>query len=90
MPTDVFAPACEAGSRLQGSRNDSAQLRFCLSRRRAPYHSSEQAATNFASSLSCLVLRRWQSRHSQRRLSGVKALSIAAGPSARATSIASL
>ena len=60
MPRDVFGFSCGAGSRLQGSRNDSAQLRFCLSRRRAPYHSSEQAVRNFASSLSCLVLRRWQ------------------------------
>ena len=45
MPRDVFGFSCGAGSRLQGSRNDSAQLWFCLSRRRAPYHSSEQAAT---------------------------------------------
>ena len=42
------------------------------------------------SHLSCLVLRLWQPRQSQSRFSGVNARSIAAGPSARATSIASL
>ena len=59
-----------------------------MSSRRAPYQSSGHAARNFASWRSWRVLRRWQLRHNQCRLSGVNALSIAAGPSARATPIA--
>ena len=77
-----------AGSRLHGSMKVSAHLRFSLSKFITEYQSSEHAARNFASLRSCRVLRRWQLRHSQRRLSGVNARSIAAGPSARATLIA--
>ena len=40
-----------------------------------------------ASFLSCRVFRLWQLLHSWRSLSGVNALSIAAGPSARVTSL---
>ena len=78
-----------AGSRLHGSIKDSAHLRCSLSNFFTEYQSSEHAARNFASLRSWRVLRRWQLRHSQRRLSGVNARSIAAGPSARATLIAS-
>ena len=78
-----------AGSRLHGSMKVSAHLRFRLSRLLVEYQSSEHAARNFAKLRSCRVLRRWQLRHSQRRLSGVNARSTAAGPNARATSIAS-
>ena len=62
LPASLYSPgqhsphrlAAEAsrsgeGSRLHGSRDDSAHLRFCLSRRFAEYQSSEQAARNFAS-----------------------------------------
>ena len=45
----LMLPWRGAGSRLHGSINDNAHLRFCLSRCRAPYQSSEQAARNFAS-----------------------------------------
>ena len=79
------------GSKLHGSINDSAHLRFCLSNRRAPCQSSEHADRNFASRRSCCVLRLCSSgTGARRRLSRVNALSIAAGPSARATSIANL
>ena len=59
----------------------SAHLRYCPSIRCAPCQSSEHDVRNFARRLSCLVLRLWQLRHSQRRLSSVNARSIAAGPS---------
>ena len=78
------------GSRLQGSRNDSAHLRFCPSNRRAACQSSEQTVRNFAICQSCRVFRLWQLRQSQRRLSGVNVRIIAAEPSALATSITSL
>ena len=94
-PSRIGRPAAEAlcrgaGSRLCGSRNDSAHLRFHLSNRRAPCQSSEHADRNLARRWSCRVLRLWQFRYSQRRLSGVNARSIAAGPSVLTTSIASL
>ena len=78
------------GSRLQGSINDSAHLRFCPSNRRAACQSSEQAGRNFAICQSCRVFRLWQLRQSQRRLSGVNVRIIAAEPSALATPITSL
>ena len=80
-------PLRGAGSRLHGSMKVSAHLRCSLSNFFTEYQSSEHAARNFASLRSWRVLRRWQLRHSQRRFSGVKALSIAAGPRARATFI---
>ena len=83
-------PCRGAGSRLHGSVNGSAHLRYCPSIRCAPCQSSEHDDRNFASLRSCQVLRLWQLRHSQRRLSRVNARSITAGPSARATSIDSL
>ena len=70
--------------------NASAHLRFCRSTRIAPCQSSEHPFANLASCRSWVVLRSWHSKHSQRRLSIVNALSIAAGPSARATVMASL
>ena len=76
-PAEV--PLRGAGSRLHGSMKVSAHLRCFLSSCRALYQSSEHAVRNFAIQRSCRVLRRWQLRHSQRRLLGVNALSIAAG-----------
>ena len=79
-----------AGSRLHGSRNDSSQLKCLRSRPCASRQPSEHVAINFASRRPGRVQRLWQRRHSRRRLSGVNARSSAAGPSARATSIADL
>ena len=89
-PYSAPTPFSRTGSRLHGIRNDRAHPWCCPSMRCAPCQSSEHAARNFARRLSCRVFRLWQLRHSQRRLSRVNARSIAAGPSARATSIASL
>ena len=76
VPASRHQPAlvCRGeGFRLHGSRNDGTHLRFCPSSRRAPCKSSEHPDRNFASRRSCLVLRLWQLRHSQRRLSRVNA-----------------
>ena len=60
-PSRIGRPAAEApcrgeGSKLHGSRNESAHLRCCRSICRAPCQSREQAARNFASRQSCRVL----------------------------------
>ena len=81
-------PLRGTGSRLHGSMKVIAHRQFCLSRRRAAHKSSEHADMNFASLRSCLVFLLWQLRHKNLRFSGVNVLSIAAGPSARATSMA--
>ena len=79
------APGCTAAEKTAASRGADRSIL------RALCQSSEQAERNFASQ-SVLI---WSCacdspRQSQRRFAGVKARSIASGPSALATSIASL
>ena len=77
-----------AGSRLHNGMKVSATFRFCLTNCRAESQSIEHAVRTFGSRRSWLVLRRWQLRHSQHRLSGMNARIIVAEPIARSTSIA--